>query len=271
MNLIFALTVSNQNSAQAEKLLDFIFHNGGKEGFLAIGLYTDLHDEMKSRIRISANLAFDTVEEFEVRPLAEATPLLPAISNNAFRQASKHIENVYHWPFMWLESDCVPTASDWRKKIATGYHNQPKHFFGSRMMVQPKDATKAPLYFMARVGVYPNNAASRLALNQEMFYEIASGPAVAPRLTSSKLFQQVQILTEADIANVRSDAILVHGDKHGILLKHSEGLSPKEQPIVINVVTEPQATKEPVADKPKRVTRRMLREAAAAAQNGSNL
>ncbi len=53
-------------------------------------------------------------------------------------------------------------------------------------------------------------------------YEVASAVNVLPKLTTTKIIQHTLILNEDDLAKVRPDAVLVHGDKQGFLRRQIE-------------------------------------------------
>lgn len=236
MKLIFALTVSNAEATNAERLLDFIHHRGGRHGDLLLGLYPDVHDEMKARIRISAALAFSTVHELEIRPLADPKSPPFALVNSAFQQVATHVGQSFKWPFLWLESDCTPTASNWRQKIHVAYDEQPYPFFGNRMKVKPAGEKAQEVFFMARVGVYPQNTSSLMVANTPIPFEIASSKTTQGRMGVTKLFQPIKINSDADLISVRDDAILVHGDRNGLLMKQiSETPDTDEIPVPVKI------------------------------------
>jgi len=251
MNLLTTIAVSNHDAVHAERLLDFIHHQSGRQGHLLLGIQSNVHDEMKSRIKISAGLAFHTVHEIELRPLADNAAPKTAQANNSFRQMAEYINQRVKWPWLWLEADCTPAIPDWRAKLAAAYHDQPMHYFGTRMKIKPKSGNSAEIFFMARVGIYPANAFTDL-MPSELFVpiEIASAKMIQPKLGTTKLFQAINIATEADLISVREDAILVHGDKHGYFLKSINLEEVKPEPVNITVTEAP---------KP-RLSRRMVRE-----------
>lgn len=238
MKILFALAVSNEDSARAEKLLDFIHHYSGKGGQLVLGLLSDLHAEMKSRLRISAGLAFDVVHEFEIRPVSQSGALPSAKTNNAFRQMATHIESTFAWPFLWLESDCTPTATNWRERIAAAYCEQPFPFFGNRMRINPRKEGDIETFFMARVGVYPPNASTKMVLptDNPIPMEIISGNVTSRRMGITKLLQPLSINTEADLLKVRDDAVLIQGDKGSFLLNQVSDEAPRPERVKVEVI-----------------------------------
>jgi hypothetical protein len=220
MKLLFVLAVTNDDSANAEKFLDFIRALSGKRGHLLLAFMSDVHDEMKSRIRISATLAFDEVHEMVINPLADRNAPPSTQGNNQFRQVARHIADTFNWPFLWMTSQCTPTSPTWRELLATAYDGQPLPYFGNRMKWKPKNPPDSPeVFFMARVGIYPHDSSNSIMSPQEspIPIEMVSAKSVNPKLSHTKLFQQCKIESEGDLISVRDDAIFVAGDKHGLL------------------------------------------------------
>jgi hypothetical protein len=201
--------------------------NSGKpKGHLLLCHDVGVHAENRERIKISAGLAFEQVYPLEIRRLADGNAPKSAKINNAFYQVAQHVSDTYLWPFLWLEPDCTPTCQDWMDKLWAQYANQPRAFFGNRMQYQLKD--KDPQQFMARVGIYPQNAITILPrIEAANPFELVSGKVVAPKLTPTKLIHQLAIKGAEDAAKVRPEALIVHGDKNQILL-NSVTVNPKE-------------------------------------------
>jgi len=224
MNLIIALAFSADNAPMAERLLDFMWKQSGQQhGHVLLAPAPDAHAEIRQRIKISAEMAFKGVSELEIRPLTDQTAPKPAHINSTFRQVANHVQDCFSWPFLFLEPDCVPMHSAALHELWDEYHSQPRPFFGTQMKTMTT-ANEEQL-FMARVGIYPNNTFNLLFIKPElvkMKFEILAGEIVIPRFTPTKLIQQTKIVNESDLGKVRSDAILVHGDKNGHLLRKLE-------------------------------------------------
>lgn len=237
MKLLFALVVTNDDAASAEKFLDFVRTYSGKRGHLLLAILSDVHDEMKARIRVSATLAFDVVHEMTVNPLADRNAPASAQSNNHFRQVARHVSESFHWPFLWLTSNCTPTSPQWRQRIVEQYENQPCLFFGNRMRWKPKGPDAKDVFFMARVGIYPPNTSSIMLspADSPVPIEIASAATVIGRLGATKAFQQANIADEGDLLSVREDALLVSGDTNGLLRAQVVLKGEKPEPIRIQV------------------------------------
>lgn len=240
--ILLTIPFWQENAAQTEQLLEFIFAQNDRRqiaGQLLLVSAPGVDKEMIERIRISAELAFRGVHQFEVRALADArAPKWKAI-NNTFTQAATHIAANFRWPFWWMEPDCVPVRPGWLPRMVLEYGSQPKHYFGTRLKIEV--AGKPEMFIMARNGVYPNNAIVDMP-SAEAPFEISSAVKVFPKFTPTKLIQQMPIASESDILKIRPDAIVVHGDKGGIYRRTLEaGFVPDEIPAV---ATEP--TKIPV-------------------------
>lgn len=224
MNLLVALPIWADNCAQAEQLLDYIFQLSARRasGHVLLALGTDVHGEMRERLKISAGLAFAGVHEIEIRPLADKS--LPKWSHirSVFQQVATEIESNFKWPFLWMEPDCVPVRRHWLQDIERAYDLQPRPYFGTRMRVDNAASPDKSTFFMARVGIYPNQIPrpeAGLPTNLPIEFQLARN--IMPKFTATKLIQQTMILLGEDLVKVRADAGLVHGDKQGILLQHS--------------------------------------------------
>jgi len=220
MKTLIALPFCADNAAQAEMLLDHLHHSTtGMHNSVLLVASPDVHGEMRERIRISAELSFKRVYEMELNAMADPQSVKFIQINNAFRQASEFISNNFTWPFLWLEPDCVPAYGGALIELSNQYQEQPRGYFGTQMKIL--NEAKEERFFMARVGFYPNNAHSHIFTPdiQRGPFEIAAGDIIHPRMTATKAIQQTSILIELDLAKVRPDALIVHGDKFGHFLR----------------------------------------------------
>lgn len=261
-HLLITIPICGDNAVQAERLLDFI-HTGSprKSGHVVLAFARDVSPEMRERIRMSAEMGFNTQYEFELKPVAD--PLLPKVAriNNAFQQTALFIERHFRWPFLWLEPDNVPLHASVFSDLAEAYENQPRLFFGNRMKAV---IGTQEIFFMARNSIYPADAIKLMGTsNVQAAFEIAAGAVVEPKMTRSMLFQQLIINAPEDLANIRPDAVLIHGDKRGILLEKLiaervpawDGNKPvlSDPPYEVAIEPSPEPTTEAVAIKiPKR-------------------
>ena len=228
MNLLIVIPFHADNAAQTEKLLDFMYRQGRRaSGHILLAASADVHAEMRKRIKISAELCFAGVHELDLRPLTDPQSTKVAQVNNAFRQAAQYIADTFTWPFFWMEPDCVPLNNIAIGKLGIEYFSQPKAFLGTQMRVVSTE--KEEKFFMARNGVYPNDAFKDIFVADlpRGPFEIFAGEVVNSRLTSTKMIQQIVINTENDLIRVRSDALFVHGDKNGHFMRSLEAKSGK--------------------------------------------
>jgi hypothetical protein len=271
MSLLIVIPIWTDNAAQAEKLVDLIHFLSGRkqQGHALICYGHDVHAEMRQRLKISGELAFESVAEFEIKPVDD--PALPkaAMINNAFKQIATHINEFYSGAFLWLEPDCVPTNEKWFQSLSEMYANQPRPYMGVQMKAMPKGV--AEFFFMHRVGCYPANAATKMfASDGKACVEFLAAHVVGPRMTPVKCIQPLLIHTAADLEKVRQDAILVHGDKQGLLLqKVIDRLTAweDEPDSVIKALDKEMENQVALQEPPKKRTRRSRLEVLAA--NGS--
>lgn len=229
MNLLVTLPIWKDNAARAEQLIDLIGRlDPLPQGHVLLAFHSSVHEEMRERIKISAEIAFEGVHILEIRPLSNSTDPKPQHINKTFTQVATAVKSGFKWPFLWLEPDCTPLVSGWLAKLEEAYENQPKQFMGNRMKIAG-DKDKPEFHFMSRVGIYPNNVVEVIFDDErQTFFEIAVGATVAPKLASSKLFQPLQVMLPEDLAKIRPDAVLLHGDKNGVVLSSvQDKLKPK--------------------------------------------
>jgi len=232
-NLLIVCPCSTDDAPIAERLLDWVYQCSGKEayGHVLLAFAHDVHAEMRLRVRISAELAFESVTEFQATkkwlpnnlPDRGEPKTKTEFINNLWEQTANHIAHHYRWPWLWLEPDCVPLTPDWRIKLADAYANQPKKFFGSHMKRKVGDAEHL---FLARTAIYHAGAFNELNKfsGGAPPFEWASEAYVIPRSTKSRLFQQLAY--EGDPSKVRPDAVLLHSDKTGKLIEYLRSQQP---------------------------------------------
>lgn len=226
-NLLIVIPACSDDAPVAERLLDWVYQLGGKQasGHVLLVFAHDIHAEMKLKVKISAELAFEFVTEFQATkkwlpnnlPDRGEPKTKTELINNLWEQTANHIAHHYRWPWLWLEPDCVPLTPDWRSKLADAYANQPKKFMGSHMKRKVGDADHL---FMARTAIYHAGAFNELNKfsGGAPPFEWASEAYAIPRSTKSRLFQQLAY--EGDPSAVRADAVLLHSDKTGKLIEH---------------------------------------------------
>lgn len=227
MNLLITIPCHLGDAAQSDRLITEIYHINNKrpQGNALIAFAPDVHAELRETIRISARLAFVSFEELELRAMAEPTNQKWILVNSVFRQVSQHVYSNCKTPFLWLEPDCIPTKAGWLDTLSETYCSQHRLNMGNHLVLRNGESE---LRFMGRVGIYDSNTALKVATFFDRGpFERTSGPTMVPATTKTRLIQQVLIQTVEDISKVWPEAVLVHGDKKGIL---RESLVPKPAP-----------------------------------------
>lgn len=216
MQIIPTLAVSANDYPQAEALLDLIAAQRKKSprGYILIVAAPDLHAEQTKKLQIAAKIGFAQVGLLPVGWKKDAGKGKYEQVNHVMKSAAAHIWRHYKEPFIWLEPDCVPVVSDWLEVIEDEYERQPKLYLG------PIVADDKGKKFLGRVAVYPRDCSPDINshCDGKAPFEISAGETLVHRASKSKLFQQLVVNDPADCDKVRSDAVLVHGDKRGILL-----------------------------------------------------
>lgn len=223
--LLIVLPTCADDGPLAEKLLDWIYELNGKQqrGHILLAYAHDLHQEFKIKLKICAELAFESVSEFTATSRSLAHETMKPIelktkvefTNNLFNQTAHHIAGHYRWPWLWVEPDCVPITPDWIEKLAKSYQNQPKKFMGRKVK---RGAAGAEQVFFTRIGVYPTSAYNELrGFVGSPPLEWTAGNYIVPRGTSTKLIQPG--IYGGDIASIAPETVLYHSDKTGKLIE----------------------------------------------------
>lgn len=217
--IVIVIPFCKNDGAQAEQLCDWIYQlNDGKpKGHVLLVASGDTHPEMVTKVQIAAEVAFQTVTIF-VESSSAAPMRIPERVNKLFRELSEFYSSHFNWPFLLLEPDAIPVLPDWMEQIVAAYEDQPKRFLGSFMQYAGPD--KALKLCLARVGVYPANAAVTLKsfCGVPVPFNMVAGDTVIPMANKTWLIQQMEIKDVADLEKINPASVIVHGDKKGILL-----------------------------------------------------
>jgi len=225
-NLLIVVPSCADDAPIVERMMDWIYQLSGRQqqGHVLLAYAHDLHAEMRLKLRICAELAFETVSEFQanaqwvdaVASGSVAPKTKVEFINNLWQQTARHVAGHFRFPWLWLEPDCVPLTPDWMTKIADGYARQPRKFFGSHMK---RKVNEAESLFLSRTSVYPVGA-----FNEYRKYigspplEWTAAQFSIPRSTKTRLIQQMAY--DGEFSKVRPDAVLLHSDKSGRLIEH---------------------------------------------------
>lgn len=212
--LSIAIPYSANDAVLAERLLDFIFFLNGRQplGHVLLASY-DVHEEMKMKVGIAAEVAFESVTKIEVPRLqGQQQRTKTEYANQLFRQVSQWMAQRTRWPWLWLEPDCVPLKKDWISVLADAYEGQPMRHLGSHMKSGDK-------LFMARVGIYHPGVFSEVDKVCEGSTPCNVNANLMEKCGKTKLIQQMVIGGEDDISKIRPDAVLLHCDKIGVVME----------------------------------------------------
>lgn len=193
----------------AEMLLDWIFQlrDRKQSDSILIVCYGDTHEEMRFKLNIAAEVAYLN-SEMIIAPEIGSTAKSDRISH-VFNFAADHIARNYRSPWLWLEPDSVPLKHGWLENLSSAYELQPKRHLGPHFQAADKHV------FMGKTSIYAPEL-SRASIPQ---FTTAVGDLVTPSSTNTRLIQQIYYKPESDFEKIRPDAILLHSDKSGQLIK----------------------------------------------------
>lgn len=222
--ILIVIPFCKGDGAMAEKLADWIFflNNRQARGHCLLVPSRDVHDEMVTKVQLAAEVAFESVSTFH-NAFSKPSPPKAEAANRAFIGAATFVNENFKWPFLFLEPDCVPLQSHWLESLAEAYRSQPKRYMGPIMKYTLPDKTEK--LFLARVAVYPPDAVNDLKqyCGTPQEFSLMAGENLVRMSAKSQLFQQMQYKDGADKAKLRSDAVLLHGDKKGQLMSVLRG------------------------------------------------
>jgi hypothetical protein len=227
--LLIALAVSTNDAVLAERQLDFIYRLHGRKqvGHLLIVANADLHAEMQAKLRVTAEMAFESVTETVAPAIAKVDANKKFLQlNNLFRHAAITAQTKFRWPWFWLEPDCAITSPTWIAQLAEAYESQPKKYLGV--------VSKTEKPFMARCGVYYPGAHYELdkLCQGDVPFPLATAEKVIPGAGHTDLVQYLALETPEDLAKISSSAAVVHGDKLGLFAESFSWSPPCDYPTV---------------------------------------
>lgn len=211
--ILIVIPFWSENAEQAETLIDWIYQLNGNQasGSVLLVVENEVHAEDREKIKVSAELAFETVEMIQ---LPKFTGVKNEQINFIFKTVSEYIHKCFKCPFFWMEPDTTPVSADWFQKLSLAYEHQPKKYAGSFMSAGEK-------IFSGRVICYPPSAFSDLGnfcTGSLASFNIVAGSSLTTRATNHRLVQELEVNEVADCDKVKSATIAVHGDKKQILL-----------------------------------------------------
>lgn len=217
--LIPVIGFDSDSYKHAEKLCDLLalYKNRNKSGYILIVAAPNTHPEQHNSVKIAAEIGFSHVELLTVGwPPADPKNPRPEKYeqvNRLFREAATHIAKHFKEPFVWLEPDSIPTCADWLEQLSEAYHEQPKLYMAP---ILAGSSGKC----IGRVAVYPRGCATDIGkhFDSKSDFVVAAGESLVNKASKTKLIQHLVLERGEDLEKVRPDAVIVHGDKKGILL-----------------------------------------------------
>ncbi len=246
MTLLIVIPTCTDDSPIAERLLDWIYQVNFKQahGHVLLAFANDVHAEMRAKLRICAELAFEGVSEFQAKPCGKGLKATKVENcNDMLQQTAQYVAHGFRWPWFCLEPDAVPLVPDWIEQLSKAYSDQPKKFMGPHMRRKVQNGEEL---FLGRTSVYPTSAFSEFKdYKSPMPIEWEAGRNIIPRSTKTRLIQQ-GVFDESTV--IRPDAVVFHSDKTGALISQlrERGVPSPEQTngqrVDIRNVTEDRAT-----------------------------
>lgn len=202
MNLMLVIPFSTANWHLADSLCDWHrhLHNQAPCGTALLVAAADSHAEIRTKLKIAAELAFERVLEMQAN--TSATPLLV--------QAAAHIGSSYRWPWLWLEPGSVPLCKDWIHSIAQAYDEQPSRYFGPHLKAADSLA-------LAASSIYTPAAINDLAAKRDLF----------PLSSKCRLIQYGQFTSQSALNAIRPDAVLYVSSPDGSLIEALRKANPE--------------------------------------------
>jgi hypothetical protein len=216
MPILIVIPFFSDQATRAERLLDCCYWLGGQKqsGHVLLVPAPDVHAEFKIKVRIAAEIGFESVDLYESKAVLGKSTTEKI--NSLFKQTAAHIAKSYRWPWLYLEPGCVPLVPDWRERLCNAYDMQPKPYFGPHIRITRGQAEAVHL---SRVAIYPVRAIIDLEkhCNSTTPFEQASAPDIVLRSTKNRLIQRMDF--DGDQSKIRSDAVLIDNDPTGELVE----------------------------------------------------
>ena len=214
--LLITIPFCKADEENAGRLLDWIYHLGGKRrnGFVLLAAAHDVHAETIEKLKISAELAFDTFDAIKVGQVQTNYKDLKV--NKMFKAVASHVARNYRVPWMWCEPDLTPLDPMWMWRLAAAYYNQPKRYMS--LYFKAHDLT-----FPARCGVYPHDAINDLGPLCDSATQFNRNSGLIVATTKTDLVREIHIASSEDYEKVDLNAsVAVHSDKLGLALAARE-------------------------------------------------
>lgn len=215
--ILVVLAFSANDAVLAEHLADWIYlvNRREQEGDCLLVVAGDVHDEMRDKVKLAAQVAFERVDIITGPKLEN--PNKNVHVNAMVKAAAQHITETYRVPWLWLEPDCVPLKYGWLDKIAEAHYNQAKRYSGPWKGAMAPDG-KVTQIFLNRVAVYPPDAMKDIGagLNSGRPFNLDAGPIVHPKSSKVSLIEELTVTEES--ASLKPATVLAHSDKQGFIM-----------------------------------------------------
>lgn len=199
----------------AERLMDWCFQLNDKQKNPATILLCgsqDCHAELKTKVKIAAEVAFESVIELDVALIPQPNNVTGKgqLIGRSLMRIATYVGRNSRWPYLLIEPDCVPLSKGWLEKISAAYDDQHRRYLGNYMRMTTTDGDKR---FMGRVAVYPLSALNDINTKYD----------TVPACTKTRLIQHMTFTGIEDTEKIWPEAVLIHGDKTGALIEHLRG------------------------------------------------
>lgn len=234
--LLIVIPLTVETAPQAERMVDWCFYlNGGKpKGFCLLVAASDVHGEMCTKIAISSEVAFESVELIVAPESQSASSTM--LMNHLFKFAGEYIMRHFRCPWLFLEPWCVPLKPDWQEHLMLAYNSQPKRYMGGHLQYAPAEGENPAKLCLARQSVYPSDAINDIGPHCSMPapFHFVSAPIILSKSSKSRLVQELHYT--GDNSKIRPDACVLNGDKTGKLIEHLQStLKPSEVAVRIPI------------------------------------
>lgn len=213
MTIFVAIPIRQSDAHLTEPLLDWIRElNGGNatETHVLLAYAKNVHGEQRAKIRIAAELAFQSVDELATGADSASEVEL---CNKLFKEMAQAVGERYRWPWLCLSPACVPLKKDWLAELDAAYVSQPKRYLGPHLKTTLAGRENLVL---GRTSIYPSSAFNEIReyCDGLIGYEFTSSIRIVPRSTGTKLVQFGKWP-----ATLREDTAVFDGDASGLLVR----------------------------------------------------
>jgi hypothetical protein len=210
MSILTVIPVYHADALMAETLMDWILElaRRKKSGSALIVCYGDVHEEMRIKLGLAAEAAYDSYD-FIVAPEIPTMTKTDRVTH-VFNCAADNICRNYKLPWLWLEPDSVPLNRGWLDDLDSAYASQGKKHFGP--FFHGADRRD----FVGRTSIFSPDL-SRPVIPQ---FATNGNDTITPAAGRTKLIQQIYYKHPQDLDKIWPEARLLHSDKSGMLIQH---------------------------------------------------